>query len=91
MVKDRVSGCIKLFVLATPCLLIGCAELNDFPMEQSYQQMKNMQILDPGAAERNDGIVGELEGNYGEKVMQAYRESSEAPKSARKNVSLKEI
>jgi len=58
-------------------------------MGESYQQMKQVQILDPGAPERNEGIVGVLEGNYGRRVMQTYRESNVAPKSARGDISIK--
>ncbi|MGS0824287.1 hypothetical protein ACVBIO_00605 [Shewanella sp. 0m-8] len=60
----------------------GCTKINDFPMGESYYQIKQVQILDPEAAERNDGIILTLDGSYGEKVMQAYRASSVTPKTA---------
>lgn len=63
--------------------LVGCTKINDFDMGESHYRIKQVQILDPAAAERNDGIILSLEGNYGRKVMQAYRESSVPPKSAR--------
>ncbi|WP_227993021.1 MULTISPECIES: hypothetical protein [Shewanella] len=69
--------------------LMGCAELNDFPMDQSYQQVKQLQILDMGAPERNEGIVGTLDGQYGERVMKAYRESNYPPKHARGHIAVK--
>ncbi|MCL1048201.1 hypothetical protein L2755_00965 [Shewanella abyssi] len=63
--------------------LTGCTQVNDFPMGESHYQIKQVQILDPDAAERNDGIILSLEGNYGRKVMQAYRGSSVAPQSSK--------
>ncbi|PKG73880.1 hypothetical protein CXF86_15860 [Shewanella sp. GutCb] len=52
-------------------------------MGESHYQIKQVQILDPDAAERNDGIILSLEGNYGRKVMQAYRASSVAPQTSK--------
>jgi len=70
-------------LLATSVLLLSaCANVHDFSMVDSYNQVKRVQILDPEAAERNDGLVLSLEGNYGRKVMVTYRESSVAPASA---------
>lgn len=69
--------------------LMGCAELNDFPMDESYLQVKQLQILDMGAPERNEGIVGTLDGQYGERVMKAYRESNYPPKHARGHIAVK--
>ncbi|ABV87334.1 hypothetical protein Spea_2014 [Shewanella pealeana ATCC 700345] len=57
----------------------GCTKVNDFPMGESHYQIKQVQILDPQAAERNDGIILDLDGTYGEAVMQSYRESSVKP------------
>ncbi|WP_259650857.1 MULTISPECIES: hypothetical protein [unclassified Shewanella] len=51
-------------------------------MGESHYQIKQVQILDPDAAERNDGIILSLDGNYGRKVMQSYRASSVSPKTA---------
>ncbi|SQH76816.1 conserved exported protein of unknown function [Shewanella benthica] len=89
MKKFNVNLGVKHVCLLAAVTLVGCAELNDFPMDASYQQVKQIQILDPGAPERNAGIVGVLEGNYGERVMQAYRESNVLPKEARTNMSMK--
>ncbi|QSX39162.1 hypothetical protein JYB85_16340 [Shewanella sedimentimangrovi] len=63
-------------------MLSACANMHDFSMNDSYHQVKRVQILDPEAAERNDGLILNLEGNYGRKVMVTYRESSVAPASA---------
>jgi len=88
---------VNLSCYIKPCCLIGtllltaCAQINDFPMGESYQQVKQVQILDPGAPKRNEGIVGVLEGNYGERVMQAYRVSNMPPKAGRDKVSIKTI
>lgn len=64
-------------------ILSGCTQINDFPMGESYYQIKQVQILDPEAAEKNDGIILSLEGNYGRKVMQSYRNSSVEPQSSK--------
>ncbi|QFU25321.1 hypothetical protein FM038_012885 [Shewanella eurypsychrophilus] len=69
--------------------LFGCAELNDFPMDKSYLQVKQLQILDMDAPERNEGIVGTLDGQYGEQVIKAYRESHYPPKRAREHINIK--
>ncbi|WP_394147137.1 hypothetical protein [Shewanella atlantica] len=87
----NLSSYIKLLSLVGALLLSACAQMNDFPMGESYQQVKQLQILDPGAPDRNEGIVGVLEGNYGERVMQAYRESNVSPKTGRDNISIKAI
>lgn len=84
----NLSGYIKPCCLIGTLLLTACAQINDFPMGESYQQVKQVQILDPGAPERNEGIVGILEGNYGERVMKAYRESNVAPREARGIISV---
>ncbi|WP_150102087.1 hypothetical protein [Shewanella halifaxensis] len=52
-------------------------------MGESHYQIKQVQILDPEAAERNDGIILNLDGTYGEAVMQSYRKSSVEPKSSK--------
>lgn len=80
---------VQMITLMSVVCLTGCAELNNFPMGESYYQVKQLQILDLNAPERNEGIVGTLEGNYGEKVMKAYRESNYSPKQAREHISLK--
>lgn len=64
-------------------MISGCTQVNDFPMGESHYQIKQVQILDPDAAEKNDGIILSLEGNYGRKVMQSYRSSSVAPQSSK--------
>lgn len=63
--------------------LMGCTKINDFPMGESHYRIKQVQILDPEAPERNDGIILSLEGNYGREVMKSYRASSVKPESAR--------
>ncbi|BAJ01975.1 hypothetical protein [Shewanella violacea] len=89
MNKFNVNLGLKHVCLLAALTQVGCAELNDFPMDASYLKVKQIQILDPSAPERNEGIVGVLEGNYGERVMKAYRESNVLPKEARNNISVK--
>ena len=64
-------------------VLSGCTQINDFPMGESYYQIKQVQILDPDAPERNDGTILTLDGSYGEKVMDSYRQSSVSPTTAK--------
>ncbi|MGS0682877.1 hypothetical protein ACVBIL_17195 [Shewanella sp. 125m-7] len=77
---------INSYFVAISFVLIsisGCTKINDFPMGESYYQVKQVQILDPDAAERNDGIILSLDGSYGQKVMQSYRASSVSPTTAK--------
>lgn len=83
------SRSCQAVVIICACGLVGCAELNNFPMGESYYQVKQLQILDMEAPERNEGIVLTLEGNYGEKVMKSYRESHYLPRNAREKIQLK--
>ena len=64
-------------------LLFGCAQDPEYTFSESTSHLKEIQILDPGAPVKNDGIITELTGQYGEKVMQVYRNSAYEAKSAR--------
>jgi hypothetical protein len=77
------ASILKVLMVSALVLLSACANEHDFSMNESYQQVRNVQILDPDAAERNDGVVLSLEGNYGRRVMLKYRESNEAPTEAK--------
>jgi hypothetical protein len=83
LLKIKEKWCISLVSFLTVICLNGCTKINDFPMGESHYQIKQVQILDPDAAERNNGIILSLEGNYGRKVMQAYRDSSVKPQSSK--------
>ena len=72
---------VALFIFGVA--ISGCTKINDFEMGDSYYRIKQVQILDPQAAEKNDGIILSLDGNYGRKVMQTYRSSPVEPASAR--------
>jgi hypothetical protein len=69
----------KLILASSVLLLSACANQYDFAMNESYQQVKQVQILDPDATERNNGVVLSLEGNYGRQVMLEYRMSNQKP------------
>jgi hypothetical protein len=69
----------KLILVSSVLLLSACANQYDFAMTESYQQVKQVQILDPDATERNNGMVLSLEGNYGRQVMLEYRKSNQMP------------
>ncbi|GIU27933.1 hypothetical protein [Shewanella sp. MBTL60-007] len=83
--RSNVKGVSTTFFTAfvVLCSLTGCTKINDFPMGESHYRIKQVQILDPAAAERNDGIILSLEGNYGREVMQSYRASTVKPATAR--------
>jgi hypothetical protein len=81
IIKEKLG--ISLLSFLTVLFLNGCTQINDFPMGESYYQIKQVQILDVEAPERNDGTVLSLDGSYGEKVMQAYRDSSVKPQSSK--------
>ncbi|MBW8184722.1 hypothetical protein [Shewanella nanhaiensis] len=82
-------GFVNVSLITSLFLLSSCAQVNDFPIGESYQQVKAMQVLDPDAPERNEGVVGVLNGKYGEKVMKTYRESSVEPSKASGTMSMK--
>lgn len=73
--------------LATAILMAGCTNLHDFEMGQTHQQLKEMQTLDPEAAQRNEGIVLSLDGKYARRTIKAYQKSNSEPKTARKKYS----
>ncbi|MCL1095277.1 hypothetical protein [Shewanella kaireitica] len=82
--KLKSEGFARLTMFISGLIITtGCTQVNDFPMGESHYQIKQVQILDPDAAEKNDGIILSLEGNYGRKVMQSYRNSSVAPQSSK--------
>ncbi|MFT5674487.1 MAG: hypothetical protein ACI808_000406 [Paraglaciecola sp.] len=76
---------MKYFVpvlFVTP-LLFGCVQEPNYTLSASTLYLKEIQILDPGAPVKNDGIITELQGKYGEKVMNTYQNSAYEAKSAR--------
>ncbi|WP_076411315.1 hypothetical protein [Shewanella sp. UCD-KL12] len=89
MKSREIVNYLKVVVAVSVVSLTGCAELNNFPMGESYHQVKQLQILDMNAPERNEGIVLTLEGNYGEKVMKSYRDSNYLPRNAREKITIK--
>jgi|GEM_PF-1170747 len=75
---------VKHFLLMFSCLLfLGCAQQPDYILTTSNQQIKAVQILDPQAPERNDGIIATLDGNYGKNVVRKYQRSIYDMKSSR--------
>ncbi|GAA4879567.1 hypothetical protein [Ferrimonas pelagia] len=78
------------------CLAIGLAGLagcesnnvmKQFALGGSIESVKQQEILDPDAARRNAGKLVDLDGTYGSKVMEGYRESTYEPKEARGEIS----
>ncbi|MCG9714544.1 hypothetical protein L1D32_03120 [Shewanella insulae] len=72
-----------LSIIVFSLLVSACANEHNFSMGDSYLQVRDVQVLDPEASERNDGLVLSLEGNYGRQVMLNYRKSSENPTKAK--------
>ena len=73
---------MNIFKALTSCslvLVIGCSSNDPYPITESIAKINEKQILDPMAPENNEGIVNDLEGNYGEKVVASYQGSSVEP------------
>ncbi|NQY88888.1 MAG: hypothetical protein HRT51_14280 [Colwellia sp.] len=72
----KVTNLLKNSLLALASLLIlGCAEQPSYQLALSNTQIKQVQILNPNAAELNDGIIATLDGNYGRNVINKYQRS----------------
>ncbi|MBL4822900.1 MAG: hypothetical protein JKX90_05170 [Colwellia sp.] len=72
----KVTNLLKNALLAlTSLLILGCAEQPSYQLALSHAQIKQVQILNPNAAELNDGIIATLEGNYGKNVVNKYQRS----------------
>ncbi len=67
----------------TGLTMLGCAHHPDYQLGASYDYVNEIQVLDPEAPERNDGITTALDGKYGQKVMKIYQNSAYDVKSAR--------
>lgn len=63
--------------------LVGCVQEPNYQLSASTDYVKEIQILDPDAPARNDGISNELNGKYGQKVISAYHDSAYVPNDAR--------
>ena len=83
-----ISKNLKIPTLLVAVSLTGCAQHYDFAINQSFEQVKQVQILDPEASERNEGIVGVLDGQYGQTVMKSYRTSAVKPKEGEAKMSM---
>ncbi|MBL4823267.1 MAG: hypothetical protein JKX90_07070 [Colwellia sp.] len=72
----KVTNLLKNSLLSLVSLLIlGCAEQPSYQLALSNTQIKQVQILNPNAAELNDGIIATLDGNYGRNVVNKYQRS----------------
>lgn len=75
---------VKYSLLTLSCLFVlGCAQQPEYILTTSNQQIKQVQILDPNAPERNDGIIATLDGNYGKNVVRKYQRSIYDMKASR--------
>lgn len=69
--------------LSMALLLSACASQPDYQLSGTTAAIRDMQVLDPQAAERNEGTVRELDGPYAEQVMTNARSSQAEASSAR--------
>jgi len=76
---------MKYFSLILFCsqFLFGCVQQPNYELSASTQYIKEIQVLDPDAAARNDGIDSGIEGKYGEMVISSYHNSAYDANSAR--------
>ena len=81
----KTPNVIKYSLLALSSLLVlGCAQQPSYQLAVSNMQIKQVQILNPNAAELNDGIIATLDGNYGKNVVKKYQRSVYNMKESRK-------
>lgn len=75
-----MKQCLNIIAFSTILMLSGCATNNDpYPISGSLAKINEKQILDPLAPENNAGIVNDLNGKVGEKIIEGYRNSISAP------------
>jgi UDP-N-acetylglucosamine pyrophosphorylase len=81
-----------MLTMLTAVILTGCATERhyDFAMGESIQGLNDIQILDPEAAERNDGKIAALtlDGGYGVNLKNKYVKGAEAPAEGKTQVTL---
>jgi hypothetical protein len=70
-------------MLLCSLFLFGCVQEPNYELSASTEYIKEIQILDPDAPVKNDGITNTIEGKYGEKVITSYHKSAYEAKSAR--------
>ena len=81
----KTANLLKHSLLTLSSLLIlGCAQQPSYQLAVSNMQIKQVQILNPDAAELNDGIIATLDGNYGKNVVRKYQRSVYNMKESRK-------
>lgn len=81
----KIPNLIKYSLLTLSGLLVlGCAQQPSYQLAVSNMQIKQVQILNPSAAELNDGIISTLEGNYGKNVVKKYQRSVYNMKESRR-------
>jgi len=74
----------KVTLISITCtFVLGCAQQPSYVLALSSKQIKQVQILDLNAAERNDGIIADLDGNYGKNLIRKYQRSIYDMKASR--------
>lgn len=75
---------VQLIPLISVVVLLGCTATDrEYPISGAYAKINEQQILDPMAPENNAGIVNDLEGNYGKKVIESYQKGNFETKDGR--------
>lgn len=74
---------ILIATIISTLAIMGCAEQPTYQLSVASQQLKEIQVLDPMAPERNEGITATLDGNYGKNVINGYLSSSYDIKTGR--------
>ncbi|MCT7656274.1 addiction module component [Oceanimonas sp. NS1] len=81
-----------LLTLLAAGVLTGCASERHygFDMGQDIKELDTLQVLDPGAAARNDGKLTALalNGEYGVSLHDQYVKGAEAPAEGKTQVTL---
>jgi hypothetical protein len=80
----KINNIVKCALVTLSFLFVlGCAQQPNYILATSNKQIKHIQILDPNAPVRNDGIIAELDGNYGKNVIKKYQRSVYDMKTSR--------
>ena len=73
----------SILLISSIVILSACSLDQEHEISGAYANIKQIQILDPMAAENNAGVVNSLDGNVGKKVIKGYQETTYSPKEGR--------
>ncbi|WNC67655.1 hypothetical protein RI845_14155 [Thalassotalea nanhaiensis] len=78
-------------IISLLLIITGCSSNDPYPITESIAKINEKQILDPMAPENNEGIVNDLDGVYGEKVVTSYQGSSVAPSEGQTSTNAQQL